>query len=62
MAEDYVKTLKREGVALGDLRDVGPLREQLPRWFDHDNVMSPHSALKIALATKLRGESYSNEF
>jgi putative transposase len=46
MAESFVKTIKLDYVAFGDLSDTKTVMAQLPSWFAHYNTMHPHSALR----------------
>ena len=46
MAESFVKTIKRDYVAFGDLSDAKTVMAQLPSWFAHYNTVHPHSALR----------------
>lgn len=47
IAEALVKTLKRDYVWLGDLRDAKTVMSQLPKWIDDYNEKAPHKALKM---------------
>ena len=56
MAESFVKTIKRDYVAFGDLSDAKTVMEQLPLWFEHYNEIHPHSALKYLSPRMFRRE------
>ena len=56
MAESFVKTIKRDYVAFGDLSDAETVMEQLPLWFEHYNEIHPHSALKYLSPRMFRRE------
>jgi putative transposase len=47
MAEALVKTMKRDYVWFGDLRDAETVMGQLHRWFEDYNENAPHKALKM---------------
>lgn len=47
IAEALVKTLKRDYVWLGDLKDAKTVMSQLPKWIDDYNERAPHKALKM---------------
>ena len=47
MAEALVKTIKRDYVWFGDLRDAETVMGQLHRWFEDYNQNAPHKALKM---------------
>jgi putative transposase len=54
MAESFVKTLKRDYVAFGDLTDAKTILAQLPIWFEHNNSLYTHRALKYLSPKMLR--------
>jgi putative transposase len=56
MAESFVKTIKRDYVAFGDLSDAETVMEQLPLWFEHYNEIHPHSALRYLSPRMFRRE------
>ena len=45
MAEAFVKTFKRDYVAVNPTPDAETVIAQLPLWFEHYNNLHPHSAL-----------------
>jgi putative transposase len=45
MAESFVKTFKRDYVAVSPTPDAATVLAQLPNWFQHYNEVHPHSAL-----------------
>jgi putative transposase len=45
MAEAFVKTFKRDYVAVNPIPDAGTVIAQLPSWFEHYNTLRPHKAL-----------------
>lgn len=45
MAEAFVKTFKRDYVAVNPTPDAETVMAQLPFWFEHYNNLHPHSAL-----------------
>ncbi|KAB2704512.1 IS3 family transposase [Ochrobactrum sp. WV_118_8] len=45
MAEAFVKTFKRDYVAVNPTPDAETVMAQLPVWFDHYNNLHPHKAL-----------------
>jgi putative transposase len=45
MAEAFVQTIKRDYARVNPLPDARTVIESLPAWFDHNNVVHPHSAL-----------------
>jgi transposase InsO family protein len=47
IAEAFVKTIKRDYVLLGDLKDAKTVMKQLPKWIEDYNVKAPHKALKM---------------
>ena len=47
MAEDFVKTFKRDYVWFGDLSDAETVMRQLPAWFEDYNENAPHKGLKM---------------
>lgn len=47
MAEAFVKTIKRDYVWFGDLKDAKTVMAQLPKWIDDYNERAPHKALKM---------------
>jgi transposase InsO family protein len=47
MAEAFVKTIKRDYVYWGDLKDAPTVIVQLPKWIDDYNERAPHKALKM---------------
>jgi putative transposase len=60
MAEALVKTIKRDYVWFGDLRDAATVMGQLNGWFEDYNENAPHKALKMMsprefIRTKLAG-------
>jgi len=56
IAESFVKTIKRDYVAFGDLSDAKTVMEQLPLWFEHYNEIHPHSVLKYLSPRMFRWE------
>ena len=42
LAEAFVKTFKRDYVALGDLSSAAAVAKQLPAWFEDYNQNAPH--------------------
>lgn len=47
MAEAFVKTIKRDYVAFGDLSSAVRVLEQLPGWFEDYNENAPHKGLAM---------------
>ncbi len=47
MAESFVKTFKRDYVALHNLESAERVMEQLPSWFEDYNEYHPHKGLKM---------------
>lgn len=47
MAEAFVKTIKRDYVWFGDLRDAKTVMSLLPKWIEDYNKRAPHKALKM---------------
>lgn len=47
MAEAFVKTIKRDYVWFGDLRDAKTVMGQLSKWIEDYNERAPHKALKM---------------
>ena len=47
MAESFVKTFKRDYVAMHDLDTAERVMEQLPSWFEDYNEYHPHKGLKM---------------
>ena len=47
MAESFVKTIKRDYVAFGDLSNAMVVLKQLPQWIEDYNEYHPHSGLKM---------------
>lgn len=47
MAESFVKTFKRDYVALHSLESAERVMEQLPSWFEDYNEYHPHKGLKM---------------
>lgn len=47
MAEAFVKTIKRDYVWFGDLKDAKTVMSQLPKWIEDYNERAPHKALKM---------------
>lgn len=47
MAEAFVKTIKRDYVWFGDLKDAEAVMKQLPGWIEDYNENAPHKALKM---------------
>ena len=45
MAEDFVRTLKRDYVRVNATPDARTVLEQFPRWPTHYNEVHPHKAL-----------------
>jgi putative transposase len=45
MAEAFVRTFKRDYVAVHPTPDAETVMQSLPRWFDHYNHLHPHRAL-----------------
>jgi len=45
MAEAFVKTFKRDYVAVNPLPDAMTVIARLPSWFEHYNTLHPHKAL-----------------
>jgi putative transposase len=45
MAEAFVKTFKRDYVAVARRTDSSQVLSQLPRWFEHYNEVHPHKSL-----------------
>jgi putative transposase len=60
MAESFVKTIKRDYVAFGDLSDAKTVMAQLPSWFAHYNTVHPHSALKYMSPRMFREHQLTN--
>ena len=60
MAESFVKTIKRDYVAFGDLSDFKTVMAQLPSWFAHYNTVHPHSALKYMSPRMFREHQLTN--
>jgi transposase InsO family protein len=47
MAEAFVKTIKRDYVWFGDLRDAKTVMSQLSKWIEDYNERAPHKALNM---------------
>ena len=47
MAEAFVKTIKRDYVCFGDLKDAETVMLQLSGWIEDYNERAPHKALKM---------------
>jgi transposase InsO family protein len=47
MAESFIKTFKRDYVAMHDLPTAERVMEQLPLWFEDYNEYHPHKGLKM---------------
>jgi transposase InsO family protein len=47
MAEDFLKTFKRDYVHVNRLENARVVLEQLPGWFKHYNGGAPHKGLKM---------------
>jgi putative transposase len=47
MAESFIKTFKRDYVALHNLESAERVMEQLPSWFEDYNEYHPHKGLKM---------------
>jgi len=47
MAEAFVKTIKRDYVWIGNLKDAQTVMDQLPAWFEDYNDNAPHKGLKM---------------
>lgn len=45
MAEAFVRTFKRDYVAVNSTPDAATVIRQLPKWFEHYNELHPHRAL-----------------
>jgi putative transposase len=45
MAEAFVKTFKRDYVAVNPVPDAETVIAQLPLWFEHYNTLHPHNPL-----------------
>jgi putative transposase len=54
MAESFVKTFKRDYVAIHAKPDARTVLEALPEWFEHYNEYHPHSALKMRSPREFR--------
>ena len=46
MAEAFVRTIKRDYVRVSSLPDASTVLKNLPLWFEHDNSLHPHKALR----------------
>ncbi len=46
-SEAFVKTIKRDYVWFGDLKDAEAVMKQLPGWIEDYNENAPHKALKM---------------
>jgi putative transposase len=46
MAEAFVRTIKRDYARVNPLPDARTVIKSLPVWFDHYNLVHPHSALR----------------
>jgi putative transposase len=45
VAEAFVRTFKRDYVRVNPRPNARAVLDQLPKWFNHDNQVHPHSAL-----------------
>ena len=45
MAEAFVRTFKRDYVAVNPTPDAATVIRSLPKWFEHYNALHPHRAL-----------------
>ena len=48
MAEAFVKTIKRDDVALNPTPEARTVLEPLPKWLADDNRVHPHSAPNVS--------------
>jgi putative transposase len=60
MTESFVKTIKRDHVAFGDLSDAKTVMAPLPAWFAHYNTVHPHSALRYTSPRMFREHQLTN--
>ncbi len=54
MAEAFIKTLKRDYVAIQGAPDAASVLENLPKWFEHYNEIHPHKALQYQSPREFR--------
>ncbi len=54
MAESFVKTLKRDYVAVHGAPDAVTVLRSLPKWFEHYNEVHPHKALRYQSPREFR--------
>jgi len=54
MAEAFIKTVKRDYVAVQGAPDAATVLENLPKWFEHYNEIHPHKALKYQSPREFR--------
>jgi putative transposase len=57
MAESFIKTFKRDYVAMNDLDTPERVMEQLPSWFEDYNEYHPHKGLKMRSPREYRRSS-----
>jgi putative transposase len=60
MAENFVKTLKRDYAKLANSPDSKTVMAQLQAWFDEYNSYQPHSALGYMPPTLFRKKQSEN--
>jgi putative transposase len=54
MAEAFVKTFKRDYVAMADISSAEKVMTQLARWFEEYNEIAPHKGLKMCSPRQFR--------
>lgn len=54
MAEAFIKTIKRDYVAVQGAPDAATVLENLPKWFEHYNEIHPHKALRYQSPREFR--------
>jgi putative transposase len=59
MAESFVKTFKRDYVAINPTPDAYTVLEQIPGWFADYNQAHPHSALRYRSPNEFRDDNLS---
>jgi transposase InsO family protein len=57
MSEAFVKTIKRDYVWVGNLKDAETVMGQLPAWFEDYNERAPHKGLKMCSPRQFLRES-----
>jgi putative transposase len=60
MAEVLVKTIKRDYVWFGDLKDASTVMGQLAEWFEDFNKTVPHEGLKMKSPRQLIRENLAS--